>query len=236
MNESQHRIAKEVRVLAIIEPPRHFIQVGLQVFCGNFMPRANDAALQKRERGFDRVRVNVGSESDVFLFGMVDGLMLGTWHSSLIHGKRIGGKVVSHDHINVRADVLADVFRQCARLRIFRMEESQVATALTDADHNLFCLFASVNTPADLFAAYAGLIYFDRAIQFRSGDLLDRMAYAMTEIPCGSVIDSQHSLQLIRAHALPGLAHDVGSKEPFGQRQVRIVKDRASSHGELIAA
>src|SRR2546423_383557 len=129
------------------------------------MPRANDAALQKRERGFDCVGVNVGSESDVLFLRVVYALMLGARHSSFVHGERIGGEVIGHDHIHIRANVLADVLRQCAGLGIFGMEETKIATTFPDADYNLFGFLASINTPSDLFAAYVGLIYFYRAIQ-----------------------------------------------------------------------
>jgi len=28
MNESQHRVAKQKRILSVVEPPRHFVKVG----------------------------------------------------------------------------------------------------------------------------------------------------------------------------------------------------------------
>ena len=235
-DESQHGIAEQIGVFTIIKSPRHLVQIGLQMLCANPMPRTNDAALQQRERGFYRVSVNVGSDTDIFLLGMIHRLMLFTWYSGALHCMRICGEVIRHDHIHVTADVLADVLGQCSRLGVCGMEEPQIAAALTDTDHNLFCLFASVNAPSDLFAAYVGLIYFNGAIQFGSGDLFNSMTDAMTEIPSSAIVDSQHSLQLICADTLAGLAHYESSKKPFCQRQVRIVEDRASSNGELITA
>jgi hypothetical protein len=38
MNEFQHRIAKQERVLAVVEPPRHFVKVGRQMPRGDPMP------------------------------------------------------------------------------------------------------------------------------------------------------------------------------------------------------
>ena len=157
-------------------------------------------------------------------------------HPGFVHCERIGGEVIGYDHIHVRANVLADVLRQCAGLRIFSMEEAEIAAALTDADHNFFRFLASVNTPSDLFAAYVGFIYFNRAVQFRRGRLLNSVTNSVAQVPCCAIVDSEHSLKLVCRDSLARLAHDVGPKEPFSQRQVRIVKDRASRNGELIAA
>ena len=54
-NELKHGVPKQVRILAIVEPPCHLLQVGRQMLCRNPMPRANDAALEQRERGLDSV-------------------------------------------------------------------------------------------------------------------------------------------------------------------------------------
>lgn len=240
MNQPQHRVPKQVRVLPIIKSPRHLIEVSGQMLRGYAMPRSNDAALQKRERGFDGVRMDVGSDADVFLLSVIDGLMLAAWHSSFIQRERVCEEFVRHDHVYIAAHVLADVLRQCSTLGILSVKESQFSGSLTlialaNSDYNLFLLFASINTPADLLAAYIGLVYLYSAIQFSSG-LLDSMANTMRQIPRCTVIDSEHSLELIRADALAGLAHDEYGKEPFGQGKMCIVKDRASGDGELICA
>ena len=40
MNEFQHRVPKKVRILAVIEAPRHFVQVGREMLCfyGDALP------------------------------------------------------------------------------------------------------------------------------------------------------------------------------------------------------
>ena len=58
----------------------------------------------------------------------------------------------------------------------------------------------------------------------------------MAEIPCRFVGHAESPLELIGAHALLGLAEQVDAQEPLPQRQMGIVEDRASGHGELIAA
>lgn len=46
------------RILPAIEAESHFVQIGCQVFCGDAMPRSDDAALQEGECGLDSVCVN----------------------------------------------------------------------------------------------------------------------------------------------------------------------------------
>ena len=88
-----------------------------------------------------------------------------------VHCIRVGRELVGHNHVNVGARCSPDVFRQCAGLRIFGVEEPQIAAALPDADYNFFGLLASVNAPADLLAAYVGLIHLYSAIQLWVVDL-----------------------------------------------------------------
>ncbi len=42
MNESQHRVTKQERVLAVVEPPRHFVKVGRQMLRRDPMPRSHN--------------------------------------------------------------------------------------------------------------------------------------------------------------------------------------------------
>ena len=72
-NQFHQRIAEQKRIGTIVEPERHFIKVGRQMFCRDFMPRTNDAALQERERGFDSVRRNVAVHVDAVM--MIHGLV-----------------------------------------------------------------------------------------------------------------------------------------------------------------
>ena len=58
----------------------------------------------------------------------------------------------------------------------------------------------------------------------------------MAEIPRRLVRNRQRALELVRGNAFLRFAHQIDRKEPFPERQMRIVKDRASGYGELIAA
>lgn len=72
-NELHQRIAEQVRVMAIVEPERHFVQVGRKMLCRDLMPRSDNAALEQRESGFNAVRRNVSLNVDALT--MVDGLV-----------------------------------------------------------------------------------------------------------------------------------------------------------------
>ena len=50
-NEFEHGVTKQKRVFAVIETPRHFVEVGRQMLCGNTMPRTDNAALEQRVVG-----------------------------------------------------------------------------------------------------------------------------------------------------------------------------------------
>lgn len=147
MDEFQHRIAEQKRVFAVVKPPRHFVEVSREMLCGDSMPRSDDAALQERKGRLDGVCVELVVY--ILLCAMVYYVMLCCWHRSLAESSRISNEIIRHNHVNIGGDILADVLRQSAALRIFRVEESQIATTFSNTDDNLFRIFASPHTLAD---------------------------------------------------------------------------------------
>jgi hypothetical protein len=199
------------------------------------MPRSHNPALEQAESGLNGVRVNVTVNVDAI--PMLDCLVLVRWHACTFQGERVGYEFVGHDYVNILAYALFDVCGQRSGLYVLSMEEAEIAAALPESDYWFLSFLASANAPSDLLAANVGFIYFDRACQFLKGLVLShRVPDAVTEIPSRPVVDSQHPFKLVRRHALAGLAEQVSSKKPLSQRQVRIMEDRASRYGELIAA
>jgi hypothetical protein len=199
------------------------------------MPRTDDAAFQERERGLNAVRRNVAV--NVNSVPMINSQMCRLRESSLDDSGRIGWPLVGHDYVNIFRDVFLDVLRQCARFHIFSMEETQFATALLDAHHNfLFVVLCALPMSSMLDSADEGLIHLDDAIQRLRIDFLHRRTNPVAEIPRRLVGNSQNALELIGAHPFLGLAKKVNAQEPLPQRQVRVIEDRSSSDGELIAA
>ena len=235
LDEPQHRVTKRKRILSIVKTPCHFVQVGLQMLCTDPMPCSHDPALEQGKRGFYAICVDVAIH--VHTITVQDFPVLVLRHSGLIQGEGIGRELICDDHIHMAADIFLDVLRQRAALCIFSVEETQIAAALPDSNDNFLGFFASVDTPSDFLSADIGFIHFDRAIQFlKRRHLGHRVADSVAEIPCCPVVDAQHPFKLVRAHSLARLAKQVRRKEPFRERQVRVMEDRASRDGELIAA
>ncbi len=74
MNESEHGVAEQEWVFAIVESPRHFVQICGEMLRGNTVPCAHNAPLEQRERGFDGVGMNVPVNITPLL--VLDGLVL----------------------------------------------------------------------------------------------------------------------------------------------------------------
>lgn len=56
-------VDKQVGTLTTIEAELHLGEIGSQMFCADSMPRSDDAALEQRERRFDRVGMNFAVQS-----------------------------------------------------------------------------------------------------------------------------------------------------------------------------
>ena len=196
----------------------------------NLMPTAHDAALEKRESGLDGIGVNVSVH--VTPRTVIDGLVI--LDARFPHGDRICRGIIGEHDFYVFADVLADELRQCARLRIFGVEEAEIAVALTDAHHHILVVPTSGLPSIAIFAANVSHIHFDLPIQHRHVGLGHRVTDAVTEVPCGFVTHTDCALNLASRHALLRFAEQMGCEEPFREGQVRIVEYRARSNGELI--
>ena len=102
------RINKQIGTATTIEPESHFLEVGRKMFCRDFMPRTDNAALQQRECGLDAVRGDIAVNIDAAMW-------LRSYESFRIRPSDravIGTKLISHDDLNILADVLFDVLRQ----------------------------------------------------------------------------------------------------------------------------
>ncbi len=231
-------IQEQSLTLPAVEAERHLIKVGLQMLCADLVPRADDAALEQRKCGLDRIRVDIST--DVLFRLVVHGLVFSAVDSSFDHSRWVTRQFVGDDDFYIGADVFLDVLRQCARLRILSMEESQIAAALPDSDDNFFLILAVLNSFSSLLSSDVGFIHFDRASQHRLIDLLHCVPDSMTQIPCGFVrsivLSPDRALKLAGTHAFLGLTEQQDSEKPLLQGQMRVVKDRASSDGELIIA
>ena len=60
------------------------------------------------------------------------------------------------------------------------------------------------------------------------------LADAMAEEPSRLAGDPERPLQLLGAHALLGLAHEVDGGEPLAEREMAAMHDRSGRHGEAM--
>src|SRR4029077_11129831 len=203
------------------------------MFCRDFMPRTDNSALQERERRFDGIRVQIANR--VNAHAVIDGFVLSE-HSSISDRLGIRGKIIRHDYVHIRAHIFLNVLRQCPALAIIGMEETEIAAALPDTDYNLFRGATSTLAALGGLAANISLIDFYDAAQRLWHRFFHRSPDAMAEIPCSLIADSEHPFNLIGTHTLAGLAKQVRGKEPFCEREMRVMEDRSRCNGELIAA
>ena len=104
-----------------------------------------------------------------------------------------------------------------ASVQDFTSQHGRIASLhhAAECQAHLLSFLASVNSPADFLSAYVGFVYFDCSIQLLKGNhFRHSVPDAVAQIPCSTVVDSEHSLELTCAYALGGLAIQGDSKEP----------------------
>ena len=192
------------------------------------MPR-----LKKRECGFDGVGVNVSVH--IAALTVNDGLVI--LDSCFPHGDGVGIEIIGEHHFHVLTDVLADVFGECAGFCVLRVEESESAVALTDANYHFFVVHAGADAFPAIHSADVGGIHFDFAVQHGLVGQGHCMADAVAEIPrCFVTADPEGPLNLASRHSLPRFAEQECCGKPLHERQVRIVEHGPGCNRKLIVA
>lgn len=225
-------IEEQIGTLSPIEAKLHLFEIGRKMLRANSMPRSHDAALEKRESGFDSIGVDVSN--DVHAAAVIDGLV--AFDSSLLHCCGVRGSVVGHNHVYIFTDILADKFGEGAGLRVLCVEEPEIAIALADAEDYFFVVHLSDLPFAAIPAANIGSVQFHDAVQHRLIGLRHSVPDAVTEIPRCLVAHSDRALNLASGHSFLRFAEKVSSQKPLCKRQVRIIEHRAGSNRELIVA
>jgi len=225
------RIAEQKLVLSIVETEGHLLQVGGEMLDGDFMPRSYNAALEETEGRLDCIRADrqPAFVTDVFFFAVVHSLVLA---AILGEVEIVELGFVRHDDIHGRIDVARDNLVDLLLIQILGMNEVQAPAALSDADDRrvLLPLVFVLCVTTDVH-----LINFDRARQLVLC-FFHCLADAMAQIPRGLVGDSEHSLDLIRAHSLARFRKQVDNEKPLSQRQMRVMEDGSNRHRKLVAA
>src|SRR4029077_7656536 len=100
------RIDEQIGMLPAIESERHFFAVGLEMLGADFMPRSHDSELEKRERGFDRVGVDVSLRVNL---EFVANRLVSAIPAKMFSGSAIRVVIIGEKNFHVFADILADV-------------------------------------------------------------------------------------------------------------------------------
>lgn len=205
------------------------------MLCTDTMPATHHTALEKRERRFDGVRVDVAL--DVDSEAVADRLVSSSVLAKMGSRAPVGLVIVSEENFHVIAEVFLDVLGERARLHIFGMEESQFSAALPDTDHDFLVVVTMRPSLASVDATNERLIHLDFATERETLYLRHRRSDAVAEIPRGLIgLEAERALNLASGHSFLGFAEQDRSKEPSGQREMRVVEDRVHSNGELVLA
>jgi hypothetical protein len=205
------------------------------MFHTDFMPRSNHATLQKREAILNGIGVDLAFRETL---GMVDSVVLS---GECALPKRVGvrDKFVTDNQFHVFADMLVyGLFQSFAR-DIGNYHHSEPAIAFRQSHNGGFVVLVPGVSFAMIDSANPSFIYFDSAAQLASGLIpgQHRLTNTVAKIPRRLVApDAKQPHDLKRGDALLGFTDKVGCEKPFGQGQVRIIKNRASRYAELVVA
>jgi hypothetical protein len=224
------RIDKQIRALPAIKTEAHFFQIGWKMLGANPVPRTHDAALEKRESGFDGIRVNVAH--DVHARTVVNSFVIRSL--GFPHSRDVRYVVIGENDFHVFGDILADVLSERSAFRVSGMKEAEIAVALTDADHYFFVVILADLTFATIHAPNVGNVHLDFAIQHRFIGLRHSVTDTMAEVPCRFVAHSDRALNLAGRHAFLCFAEQVRCEKPLGEREMGIVEHRAGSDRKLV--
>ena len=226
-------VKEQIGIFPAIETERHFLQIGREMLCTDLVPATHNAALKKRESGFDSVCVDVADY--ITVFAVVDGLVI--LNASLPHSDCVGPKIIRENDFRILVDIFTDVFCKCSRFCVFGMEEAQFATALTNPQHGSFVVHLSDLSFAVIPSANISGIHLELAIHHGLVGLSHRVPDAVAEIPCRLVAaDPEGALNLASGHSLLGFTQQERCGKPLHEGQVGIIEYGSSSDGELVVA
>ena len=230
-------VDEQIGAFPAIEPELHLVQVGCEMLGTDLVPRSDDAAFQKRERGFNRVS---GDARAVLVAGIFFGIVVDGFVFQIADGGFVGWQLVGNDYVHIGADVLLDVLCQRSFAGILSMEETNIAAALPDANHHFFVISSALEFFSAMLAADIGFVHLYSTVQHRAIYFLHGRPDAMAQVPRrfvrAFVLAPDRALKLTGAHSFFRFAKKQDGHKPKRQGQVGIVEDRASSYGELVAA
>src|SRR2546428_9895164 len=228
------RVQEQIGILPAIEAECHLIQVGCEMLCADPMPRSDNAAFQEGESIFNGIGMHFAL--DINLGFVLDSLMLSLCYSCFGDCIGVNRMLIGNQNVHVLTDVVSNVLRNSTLLNIGCMEETKIAITLPDSYDDLLCVvseswfaLASVQLAADI-----GFIYFDSTVKHGLIYFLHSSTDAMAKIPSSLIAHADCTLDLVSGDSLACFAEQQCNHEPFCERQMGVMEDRASGNGELV--
>lgn len=235
----------DIRVLAVVEPERKFIQIQRQILLAHVVIGANYTALEQRPKALNVVRVDLAT--DILASAVLDRFMANVAVQIIV-----GLVLICRDQSHLIVNYIADEARQSACILIADNAADHVALASDSADDSSFAvaygiterlrashlaLLAALFVPMAIaiFPAYIGFVRFDNATQ-RKHITTHRGANPCAHIPSSLIgAGSDHPMYLVGGHAFLRVQHEEDHTEPFSKRIVRVLEDGSRDNGEAIA-
>ncbi len=232
---------ENIRVLAVIVPPRKLVQVERQIFRGHIVVSADNSALQKRPEAIQIRRVHL--TANVLAARMINRFVREFAIEMLV------------TYILIRGDQFNFV-ANCLTNEVFKSSGSGVLDYLTDhvtltADRADNAYLARTNAASPAMLTFAGvlvlflsanerLIYLDLPHQLWKSAVLKHRSDTMADIESGLVrrrpaVLFEHPLNLQRTHALFRLANEVDNLEPDRKWIIRVLENGSNERREAIA-
>lgn len=222
--------------MTVVDPKFLLLEIGVEMLHADLVERTNDGALEQAPDVLNAVGVDVayGPLSG----GVVDRLVLGVG----VRNAHVGAEFIGIERLGF---VLGDGLHKGVNgflADVGDVTEPNLAPTLKrTSDPDPLTGGNTHRLPPMPTKAFAGgqhrLVQFDDAEQGRAGVKgLHRFPDAVAEMPRGLVGGAKGPTELVRAHGLLALDHEVRASEPLPQRKLGVVEDGARGDGEAAPA
>src|SRR6266852_5738952 len=204
----------------------------MQMLLGAVLVDALHAALEDAVVALNRVGVDPAA--NIFLLAVIDGIVA----RKLLPHLAVVGCFVSHQRA-LAGDVLANDRRDIRGSHAINMKTTCASAALDKRKNDILVSPASAALGLARLPPDEGFIRLDdRTATAHRGKIAlpHRLAKAMGHEPCGLVGDLEGPMQLMGGNSLLAGRQQMGRLEPFVQRHMAGLKDRADLAGELLTA
>ena len=231
VNNTTKGVDENMVVVPIAEAPFQFIQVPVKVLGTDLVECSDDASLEQGPDAFDAIGMNVTHSP--FLSRVVNSFVSGV----LGCNAQVRSKFVCVNGFRFVFDCPSNEVMQCLAFGVGDTLQANAAISLNSTSNP--SLVALVGSSFALSpTANQGFVYLNDSQEGWpiKGVVAHCLTDAMAEIPSSLVGYAQCPLELKRAYALLGFAHQVNGDKPLAEGQMGIVHDGSGCDGELIAA